>query len=183
MVDKAENIYKEMQALCEDSRVTKRAHFIAAQEKKYIYRILGILIVIFNVLIGSTLIDLIAPTKSAIIIRIIAVTAAALAGLQTLFNFQKDVESHLNAGIIYRNINLRAKVLMAEYKDNSRSINDIINDFKTLIEQYLQRNTDSKSSIPADRHFDKARKAMKAKDSKECLPNPKPNNSFNRSAS
>jgi hypothetical protein len=169
MLDKAENIYKEMQALCADSRVTKRAHFIAAQEKKYSYRILGVLIVIFNVLIGSTLIDLLAPTKSVVIIRVIAVAAAALAGFQTFFNFQKDVECHLSSGAKYRNINLRAKVLMAEYKDSSRNINDIINEFKALIDHYLQKNEESGGCVPTERQFDKARKAIEAKDAKKVL--------------
>jgi hypothetical protein len=172
MTDKTENIYKEVVALCDNSRNIRSAHFIAAQGKRRMHRILGVGVIILNIMIFSPLFDLIAPTHSAIIIKFLAIFAASLAGLQTLFNYQKDVESHLNAGNAYTNVNRKARILLAEYKDNTKDVSQIIIEFKELTQEYLRANEDNKACIPSDREFDKARELIKGLDEKRKIDSP-----------
>ena len=112
------------------------------------------------------------PKHSAIIIKFLAIIAASFAGVQTLFNFQKDVEIHLNAGETYTNINRKSRILLAEYKDNTKDTGEIIKEFKELTEAYLQANKDNKSCIPSDREYDKARALIKGLDAKKEVASP-----------
>jgi hypothetical protein len=161
MTDRIENIYKEMLNLYDTSRVVRTAHFIAAQRKRKIHRFLGVMIIALNITIFSPLFELIFPKYSAIIIKFIAIISASFAGIQTLFNFQKDIESHLIAGETYANINRRSRVLLAEYKDNLKDNSEIIKEFKGLVEEYIKANEDNKAYIPTDREYEKARKTIK----------------------
>jgi len=161
MTDAKHNMYDEMLTLENDSRVVKQAHFIAAQKKRWTRSMIGVLIIFLNVLIGSTLIDFLLPQQAAALIRGLAVFAAALAGIQTFFNFQKDVESHLSSGDTYGSIHRRVRLLIAEYKDGSRNSDDVIADFKKLIDDYLKANAESKGCIPSDKDYDQARAAIR----------------------
>src|SRR5262245_40011854 len=134
MPDKKDHIYEQMLKLYKDSRVVKRAHFIAAQRKKWTRNVIGVSIICLNVLIGFTLLDHVTPTNAAFIIRILAVSAAALAAIQTFFNFQRDVEAHLSSGDTYGSITRKLGILIAEYEDQTRNRDDIIPDFKALTE-------------------------------------------------
>jgi len=161
------NTYGEMERLYNDSRVVKRAHFSAAQGKQRARTIIGLAIIALNVLISSSLIDVLVADKAAVLIRILAVFAAAFAAIQTFFNFQKDVEAHHSAGDAYGSINRRVRLLVAEFKDGSRKPDDIIADFKALTEEYLKANTRSKGCIPTDRDYYKARAAIERSDDRE----------------
>jgi hypothetical protein len=164
MPDRIENIYKEMLKLYDNSRVVRSAHFIAAQRKRWMHRLLGVGVIVLNIMIFSPLFDLVVPKHSAIIIKFLAIISASFAGIQTLFNFQKDIESHLNAGETYANINRKCGILLAEYKDSTKDAGDIIKEFKELIEKYLQANKDNKVCIPSDREYDKAREQIQGRD-------------------
>jgi conflict system pore-forming effector with SLATT domain len=172
MSDKTDHIHEQMLALSKDSRVVKRAHFIAAQSKRRLRQYIGVSIIILNVLIGSTLLDNATPTNAAVIIRILAVCAAALAAIQTFFNFQKDVEAHLSSGDTYGSINRKLGFLMAEYNDNTRNRADIISDFKALRDEYLKANADSKGCIPSDKDYERARAAIQKSEELEATSEP-----------
>jgi hypothetical protein len=172
MADRIENTYKEMVALYDTSRVVRSAHFIAAQRKRRWHRILGVGVIVLNIMIFSPLFDLVALANPAIIIKCLAIVAASLAGLQTLFNFQKDVECHLNAGDTYANVNRKARILIAEYKDNINDTSDLIRKFKELTHEYLQANKDNKACIPSDREFEKAKKLIRELDKNRMVMSP-----------
>jgi hypothetical protein len=161
MTDEIENIHKEMVTLYDTSRLVRSAHFIAAQRNRKMHKILGAGVIFLNIMIFSPLFDLVAPTHSAIIIKFLAIIAASFAGLQTLFNFQRDAESHLNAGDSYANINRKIRILLAEYKDHTKDTSHITHEFKELTKEYLQANKDNKGNIPSDREYDKARELIK----------------------
>ena len=55
MTDRVENIYKEMLNLYDTSRVVRSAHFTAAQRKRKMHRILGVLVILINIMIFSPL--------------------------------------------------------------------------------------------------------------------------------
>jgi hypothetical protein len=164
MEQEKDSLYDEMAALSKNARVVKTAHFIAAQNRRKAQRIIGVLIIVLNVLIGSSLIEMVASTKTEIIIKLLSFIAAALAGIQTFFNFQKDLECHLNAGDAYDTIYHKAALLMAEYKHNTGSRDATISEFKALNKEYLQTNSDNKGCIPSDKDYDRARDKIKKRE-------------------
>lgn len=161
MSNSTENIHKEVLDLEKNSRRVKTAHFLAAQRKQKMHRILGFLIIIANIIIFSPLLDLTIPEYSATAVKSLAIIGASLAGVQTLFNFQKDVELHLNAGDKYANIYHKLGTLLAEYGDNMVYQNTLIKEFKMLQKEYLEANNSYKSCVPSNRDYDLATESLK----------------------
>lgn len=121
------------------SRLVRTAHFLAAQDNQKLYRVLGTGVILINILIFSPVFDLLTPGRTTtIVIKVLAIIAAALAGLQTLFNFQKNTEAHLNAGNAYGTINRKIKILIAEYQDQLKDAAEVTRNFKDFTEDYLQ---------------------------------------------
>ncbi|MEL7405530.1 MAG: hypothetical protein AAFN00_00985 [Cyanobacteria bacterium J06558_2] len=88
-------VYQRLVELGKNSRVVKTAHFNSAQRKQKIYRVLGIVIIVVNVLIVSPLINLVFsndPDKIGIAVKFLAIISASLASIQTLFNWQKEAD-------------------------------------------------------------------------------------------
>lgn len=158
-----DDIYAVMQKLSDDSRVTKSAHFIAAQRKNRNAKVFGVLVIVLNVLIGSGLIEAIIGTPGVVttVIKALSFLAAALAGIQTFFNFQKEVECHTNSGDVYSSINRRLGVVMAEYQEQPANRATLITDFKALNAEYLKANEEGKGCVPADSDFAKSRAGAK----------------------
>lgn len=172
MTHKTENIHEEMLKLNSDSRTVRTAHFIAAQEKGRNHRVLGVFVILLNIMIFSPLFDLVAPKQSPIIIKFLAIIAASFAGIQTLFTFQRDAESHLNAGDAYGTINRRIRILLAEYNDQAKDASQITAEFKELHQEYLQANKDYKGIAPSEKEYDKAREVLKNLDKKRGVTAP-----------
>jgi hypothetical protein len=160
-------IYSDMTKLSDDSSVIKSAHFIAAERKGNSQTIFGVCIIVLNVLIGSTLIEAVIPEKAGLVIRLLAFLAASLAGIQTFFNFQKVVDCHTKSGDVYSSINRRLGLLMAEYKDETRSRADIIADYKVIRDEYLTANDDGRPCVPTDGDLRKAREGLGKKKAAE----------------
>jgi hypothetical protein len=157
--DEKDDIYAVMQKLFDDSRAVKSAHFIASQRKNRHAKIIGAIVIVLNVLIGSGLIEAVIKVESGVTtaIKALSFLAAALAGIQTFFNFQKDVECHTNAGDSYSSINRRLGLLMAEYQEQPANRAALITDFKTLNTEFLKANEDNKGCIPTDSDYRKSR--------------------------
>lgn len=168
--DDRDDIYAVMQKLSEDSRVVKSAHFIAAQQKKRNATILGVAVVVLNVLIGSGLIETLGAENTAkTMIKALSFLAAAIAGVQTFFNYQKQVECHTNAGDVYSSINRRLGLLMAEYQEQPANRAALINEFKALNAEYLKANVDSKPCVPTDGNYNSARAGVGDRGGKAAL--------------
>ena len=161
MTNNAQSIYKEATDLENNSRIVKTAHFNAAHRKQKMHRTLGLLVIIINIVIFSPLLDLCIPKYSTIGVKILAIVGASLAGVQTLFNFQKDVEMHLIAGNIYVNIYHKIGTLIAKSKDNIVDMNTFVNEFETLQKEYLEANSAYKSCIPSNGDYQQANKLIK----------------------
>ena len=163
-----DEIFEAMQKLMRDSQVTRSAHFIAKQRKERTFQIVGVSVVVLNILIGSGLIEAaFANNQNAITItiKLLAFLAAALAGIQAFFNFQKAVECHLKSGGVYSSITHRLNLIMAEYQEQPANRPALIGNFKVLNDEFLKANDDATACIPADRDFDKARAGIKARES------------------
>src|SRR5258708_36998684 len=122
------------------------------------YRILGTGVIVLNIMIFSPLFDLVGSKYSATIIKFLAITAASFAGLQTLFTFQRDAESHLNAGDAYGSISRKTQVLLAEYKDHTKDSKQVRDELRLLNWEYLQAKKDYKGIIPSEVEYKKARR-------------------------
>ena len=55
--------------------------------------------------------------------------AAALAGIQSFFNFQKVVECHTKSGGVYGSINHRLNLIIAEYEE-AKAFSDLLEDWR-----------------------------------------------------
>lgn len=164
MPDDLNNVYKEMRSLYHTARVVRTAHFLAAQGDQRMHRILGTSVILLNIMIFSPLFDLIVPHQSAVIIKFLAIFAASFAALQTLFAFQKDSEFHLNAGDTYGSICRKIQILLAEYKDGTKTPSLVLYEFKAINLEYLQANKDFKAIIPSEREYEKSRRKIKKLD-------------------
>jgi len=161
-----DEVFEAMEKLLRDSQVVRSGHFIAAQHKDRTLKILGVCVVVLNILITSGLIEAAVTDQKAITIsiKLLAFLAAALAGIQGFFNFQKIVECHTRSGGVYSSINRRLQIVMANYEENPGNRADLINEFKALSAEYLKANDDATACIPSDRDFEKARAAIKARE-------------------
>jgi hypothetical protein len=169
--NKKDEIYAAMERLLRDSQRVKSAHFIAAQRKNRKSKIIGISVVVLNLLITSGLIEatIAVQNRITIAIKLLSFLAAALAGIQTIFNFQKEIECHTNAGDIYSNIYRRISLVMAEYQEKPTNRDALFNDFKALHAEHLKANADSKLCVPTDSDYDKARAGIEARGHKKKL--------------
>jgi hypothetical protein len=160
-INKAENIYQELLDLEKNSRNVKTAHFNAAHRKKQKHTIIGVGIIIANVLIFSPLLNLIFsenPDGLAITIKLLAIIGATLAGIQTLFNWQKETELHLSAGEVYANIYHRSGSLLAKYRDEIIASNEFSEGFDSLQQEYLKANSNYKFCVPSEHDYKIAEK-------------------------
>jgi hypothetical protein len=163
-----DEIFEAMQKLMRDSQVTRSAHFVAKQRKERTFQIVGVSVVVLNILIGSGLIETAfanKPNAITLTIKLLAFLAAALAGIQAFFNFQKAVECHIKSGGVYSSITHRLNLVMAEYQEEPANRPAFIGNFKTLSDEFLKANEDATACIPADRDFDTARATIKARES------------------
>jgi hypothetical protein len=160
-----DDIYAAMQKLFEDSRVVKSAHFIAEQRKGRTAKVIGVFVIVLNVLIGSGLIEEAVKDQSKVttIIKLLAFLAAALAAIQTFFNFQKEVECHITSGTVYSSLNHRLGLIMAEYHDKPANRDALFANFKALDDEYLKANDDGKTCIPSESDYKKARAGIAAR--------------------
>ena len=160
-----DEIYAAMEKLLGNAQLVRSAHFVAAQRKSKNSKIIGFAVVVLNLLITSGLIEVTIVNQKGITIAIkmFAFIAAALAGIQTIFNFQKEIECHTNAGDVYSSINHRTDLVMAEYQEKPANRDALYTAFKTLDDEYLKANDDSKLCVPSDSDFDKARAAIEAR--------------------
>ena len=163
-VNDVDEILEAIRNLARDAQVTRSAHFIAAHSKNRFSKIFGVIVVVLNILIGSGMIERFSSQDAAAdIIQVIAFAAAAFAGIQTFFNFQKQVECHTKSGGVYSSITHRINTLVAEYLEQPANRDAQMQSFKALEAEYLQANDDAVACIPTDKHFAAARAGIEAR--------------------
>jgi len=158
--DDHDAILEEMRKLLKDAQVTRSAHYIAKQRKERKSQIIGVSVIVLNVLIGSGLIETALSGRAnaiTITIKLIAFLAAALAGIQSFFNFQKAVECHIKSGGVYSSIAHRLGIVVAEYEEQPANRDALFKAFNALSDEFLAANNNAEVCIPSDDDFDKAR--------------------------
>lgn len=161
----SEKICKEVLDLEKNCRSVKTAHFNASQKKQALYRVLSFFIILANIVIFSPILDLIIPKYSTIGVKFLAIFSASLAGVQTLFNFQKDVELHLSAGDKYASIYHKTGTLLEKYEYGIIDTDFLIKEFEVLQKYYLEANNSYKSCIPSNEDYESATESIKKRTS------------------
>jgi hypothetical protein len=162
--DDRDEILEAMKKMLRDSQVVRSGHFIAKQRQERKSQIIGVCVVVLNILIGSGLIETAFGQRTsaiALTIKLLAFLAAALAGIQAFFNFQKVVECHTKSGGVYGSINHRLNLIIAEYQEKPENRNALITNFKTISDEFLKANDDAEACVPTDADFDKARAGIR----------------------
>ncbi|MEH0156691.1 SLATT domain-containing protein [Limibacter armeniacum] len=160
-----EILLKELQC---DSRLNKDMHFNAAQRKHNSNKYMGITIVLINVIIGSSLIELLreeAFRKG--LVSVISFVAAAIAAIQTFFNFSKDIENHRKIGNLYIEIAREADNLLSKLLDNYISEKEGRNGYDALLKKYHAVNKEGEAALPSKSDYQAAYK--KNKEDKEAI--------------
>jgi len=156
-----EEITESIKKIAKNARIVKRAHFIAEERKRITHNVVGLTLIVFNLLITSSLIEAFYEDQADIIIKVFAFIAALLAGIQTFFNFEKNIVNHLVAGRRYTTLQHNAELLLASTQKSDASENEIWNEYKKLSDDYLQANTDFEAFVPSNRDYNKARAEIK----------------------
>ena len=149
--DDRDEILEAMKKLLRDSQVVRSGHFIAKQRQERKAQIIGVCVIVLNILIGSGLIEtVLGEHKDAIAttIKLLAFLAAALAGIQSFFNFQKVIECHTKSGGVYGSINHRLNLLIAEYQEKPENRDALITNFKAISDEFLKEMTTLKHAYP-----------------------------------
>lgn len=152
----SEHVFAQLKKLGNDARVTKDAHFIAKERKRWWFKFFGIIGIVFNVLVATGVLDLI-PGQPAIYIKIAAVFAGAFAAIQTLLNLQKETELHSQAGEAYTQTYRRIILLIAEFEDGQKDAAQMTDEYRQLMEKHLKVNTTFANCVPDNKDFEKAR--------------------------
>lgn len=97
----------------------------------------------------------------------LALVAAALSGIQTFFNFQKEYEGHRQIGNQYLSIARECERIMALYFDSLLELSDLAREVELLNRKYNDVNMQAESFNVTDMDYEKAKKFQKAKDDDE----------------
>ncbi|BBD70952.1 hypothetical protein NIES4072_73850 [Nostoc commune NIES-4072] len=164
------NIIEKIKELEANSRLIKTAHYLAVKRKKLTHRVLGLLIIIINIMIFSPFLELVMSKYSAAIaVKFLAILSASLAAIQTLFNYQKDIELHLDAGDKYTYIYRKSGVVRSKYMDCLIQQDKFVEEFDALFEDYLDANNQYKVCIPSNSDYNKAQKEINKRDEEKAL--------------
>jgi hypothetical protein len=167
----SENRIKYLEVMHENLRVTKRAHAFAMERKRRFRLWLGLLSVVLSLLVASGLIEVLLPvpgapdqaSRSAIaVIKLLTFLAAVLTSALTLFNFEKEAETHLSALDVYSNLARDCGIVLARIKDGAVDPAQIDAEIEKLDAAYDKANSDFKNCPPWNRDFRRARKPAPA---------------------
>lgn len=157
MNDNVDNLLVQIQELQCDSKIGKSRHFIAADRKSLYNKIMGLVVVLINVLIGSTLIKLInSDSITTVVTSSLAFIAASLAAMQTFFNFFKDIENHRKIGNMYLEIARDSDNLISKYKDKFIDKNQCQNEYENLLKNYKKANKEEEICPNSNRDYKKS---------------------------
>ncbi|MBW8326318.1 MAG: SLATT domain-containing protein [Prolixibacteraceae bacterium] len=162
MDEKAYNLLVQIQELQCDSKIGKSRHFIAADRKSKNSKVVGLVVVLINVLIGSTFIKLIINNNyTTIFTSMLAFIAASLAAMQTFFNYSKDIENHRKIGNMYLEIARDADNLISKFNDKFIDKESCQNVFERLLAEYKKVNKEEEICPNSNKDYKKAYKKNK----------------------
>jgi hypothetical protein len=157
-----DNIFAQIEKLRDDARVTQEAHLTAKARKTRLYIVLGFGTIIFNVLIATGVFDIFFPDMANLLIKAAAVLALGFAATQTLLSYPREVERHSAAAESFGRIYRRVDFLIAEAKDESKAGDEVIRDFREIMNHHLAAIERNKSCTPNPRDYVRSRRQLKS---------------------
>ncbi len=97
----------------------------------------------------------------------LALFAAALSGIQTFFNFQKEYEGHRQIGNQYLSVAKGCERLIAFYFDGMLELADLPPKLEVLDTKYQDVNSQAETFNVTDKDYEKAKLFQERKDSNE----------------
>lgn len=165
---------KEIKKTRVDALYGKKKHFNAADRKRRYRLWLNIPVIVFNVLLGGsllfTLLEEASPENAKIIAAICSFAAAVMVGISTFFNFSKEIDGHRKVGNKYLEVVKRSNQLIAVYKDNMIMDQELISRYEAILDLKIQANAESVSFSTSDSDYKKAQKGIKEDGEEEYLP-------------
>lgn len=157
-----------------DALYGKKKHFNAADRKRRYRLWLNIPVIVFNVLLGGsllfTLLEEASPENAKILAAIFSFAAAVMVGISTFFNFSKEIDGHRKVGNKYLEVVKKSNQLLASYKDEIISDQELVSRHEELLELNLKVNTESESFPTNKSDYIKAQKGIKDFGEEDYLP-------------
>lgn len=97
----------------------------------------------------------------------LALFAAALSGIQTFFNFQKEYEGHRQIGNQYLSVARECDRLISLYFDNLLDLHDVAQKYEVLNNRYHDINSQAETFNVTDKDYERAKQFQEQKDAKE----------------
>jgi hypothetical protein len=158
-----DNTLKNLKEIKIDAMYGKKKHFNAADRKANYHKRIGITLLIFNITTSSVLFYLIfSDTNGAIqfISAIIALGATLLGGVQTFFNFPKQVEGHRRVANTYLALMKECVRLEGYFKDKLSSGDNMIDKIERIAKLINETNCEAESFPTNDADYRKAQKGF-----------------------
>ena len=155
----------EIQNLRVDAIYGKKKHYNAADRKEKYHKKLGLIQITLNVILGSYLFGAAATTvPNALnwIGAILALVSATAAGLQTYYNYERQVELHRSIAGRYLAVIKECSRLIAYHKDKAIEASLLRQQFETLSSVCDQINSDSIKCPTNEEDYKKAQEGFKA---------------------
>ena len=153
-----------LQRVRRNSQLSAYAHFGASERMSRIHLWLGIPIIIFSLMLGSTLfIDIkgIIPDLIKWIGAGVALCVSSLSGLQTFFNPKENKRLHRRIANRYLEINRKAELLIAQIGDDESTANEFSERIVTLNDEYNIVNNDAEEYPTINRDYNRAKRKIR----------------------
>lgn len=159
-----ENTIKQLKQFRVDAIYGKKKHYNAAfRKRKYYNFILGTQIVL-NAITGTTLINVVfgeGSYTSEIFALILTIITTIFAGLQKIWNFEKQAQGNAKAADMYLRIGKKINLILCLIKDKELSNEEIIKRTELIGDEISQAN-EVGSEFPTNiRDYKKAQKGIK----------------------
>lgn len=165
---------KEIKKTRVDALYGKKKHFNAADRKRRYRLWLNIPVIVFNVLLGGSLLFMLleesSPENAKIIAAICSFAAAVMVGISTFFNFSKEIDGHRKVGNRYLEVVKKSNQLLAAYKDKMITDQELALQYEKLLDLKLQANTESESFSTSESDYRNAQRGIKENGEEEYLP-------------
>lgn len=165
---------KEIKKTRVDALYGKKKHFNAADRKRWYKLGLNIPVILFNILLGGsllfTLLEESSPEAAKVSAAIFSFLAAAMVGISTFFNFTKQVEGHRKVGNIFLEIVKKCNLLLALYQDEMIDDAELMRRYEEILDLNLEANRGAEAYSTSQSDYKKAQKGIKEDGEEEYLP-------------
>lgn len=159
----ASNTIREIAELQVDCLYGKKKHFNAADRKQWIHRLLQIPAIVINVVLGSSLVRLLANHQlvpSPWFLALLSGTAAVLIALATFLNYPAQIQGNQRVANRYLALAKEAKRLLAYAHDGLLTPEQVRDRLESLAKRVEDLNQEAESYGTSSGDFQQARQGI-----------------------